>query len=219
MEAEGRLPQYAQAEGTGTPLLSFNFSGAAAVDLDEPQIRRLAPSAGPFRTEHGVTIANATAAYRVAAPDRATAVGASFRLGFVPAMRLTVGYADGTERVIDVKTFASAYQLEVPGAAPESVSLPDAGVTFQERPPREGAAWQLTYYTRPRLEYRYTPDRAREIAANWHAFPGRRRSSSLSTCGRTPRGHRSGSTAGMPAAVTARSASPRSPSCCLPAAR
>jgi hypothetical protein len=189
VENDGLPRKFAQAEVSGAPLIGFNFAGATAVDFDDILIRRIDPPASDFRTESGVTIANDAAQYTVKVPANAVSAAASIRLGCYPgAMIVKLGYADGGERVIDVKTFASNYDKDVQRqvneldpegklvstlkTVKEQINLPDAGVTFQERrQPNSGASWALTYHTRPRLQYRYEPDRTLEIVSNWESFP------------------------------------------------
>ena len=189
VENDGQLRPFAQAETVPAPLLGFNLSGATAVDFDDIEIRRINPPAqGDFRDENGVKVANRAAEYKIDVPVDATCASASFRLGSYPgAAAIKLGYADGTERVIDVKTFASKYAKDVLRAVNElgtngtlvatnrtvkdTVNLPDAGLSFKARGKDVRSSWGLTYNTRPKLQYRYEPDRELQVVANWESFP------------------------------------------------
>jgi hypothetical protein len=122
-------------------------------------------------------------------PANTTSAAASFRIGTYPgAAIIKIGYADGSERVIDVKTFPSradrpvqrqVNELDKDGklvaatkTVQEGVNLPDAGLNLSERRRKDAkTSWGLTYHTRPRLQYRYELDRQLQIMANWERFP------------------------------------------------
>ncbi len=189
VENDGVLRKFAQAEVPGTPLVGFNFNGATAVDFDDIEIRRLDPlPAGAFVTEGQVKTALQAAEQTLEIPANAAAASASFRLGSYPAvMALKLRHADGTERVVDVRTFASYYDkpvvravnelnpagklVAVPKAMTERQNLRDAGLTFRERAADAKTAWNLTFYTRPDLRSRYEPNRELQIASTWETFP------------------------------------------------
>lgn len=190
VENDGRLRKFSSAESAGTPLIGFNLAGSTAVDFDDIEIRRIDPPAdGPFREENGMRVANHAAEYQMDVPANATSAAVSFRVGTYPgALIIKIGYADGSERLIDVKTFTSRADkpvlrqvneldkdgklVSVAKTVKENVNLPDAGLSFRERP-QKGAktSWGLTYHTRPRLQYRYEPNRQLQIIANWESFP------------------------------------------------
>ena len=189
VENDGVLRKFAQAEVPGLPLVGFNFAGTTAVDFDDLEIRRLDPlPAGNFRTEGGVKTALHATEHTLAIPANATSASASFRLGSYPAhMALKLRHADSSERVLDVRTFASFYDktvgrsvneldpagklVAVPKALKERQPLRDAGLVFRERGADPKAAWSLTFHTRPNLRYRYLPDRELQIASLWETFP------------------------------------------------
>ena len=190
VENDGRLRKFAQAEVADTPLIGFNLSGATAVDFDDIEIRRIAPApVEDFREGEGVKVATRAAEYRMDVPEGVTSAAASFCIGTYPgAMVLRIGYADGSERVIDVKTTFEKYarsvqrevnELDANGklvptmkTVKENVNLTDAGLVFKERPPKGvRSSWGLTLHTRPNLRYRYNPDRELQIVAQWESYP------------------------------------------------
>lgn len=190
VENDGVLRKFAQTEVAGAPLLGFNFAGTTAVDFDDLEIRRIdPPPPGSFQIADGVKTALQAVAHTLAIPTNATAVSANFRLGSYPAnAALKLRHADGSERVIDVRTVGSFYdkavvrsvnELNAEGklaavqkAQKERLNLRDAGVAFRERAPADPkAAWNLTYLTRPSLHSRYAPDRELQIASAWESFP------------------------------------------------
>ena len=191
VENDGVLRKFAQSEVPGAPLVGFNFNGSTAVDFDDIEIRRIDPlPAGAFVTEGGVKTALHATEHTLDLPANATSASVSFRLGSYPAlMALNLRHADGSERVLDVRTFASFYDKSVvrsvnelnpagklvatPKTLKERQNLRDAGLTFRERatPKDAKAAWSLTFHTRPNLRSRYEPNRELQIAATWETFP------------------------------------------------
>lgn len=190
VDNDGRFMKVAQADGPAAPLAGFNFGGSTAVNLDDIEIRRLdPPPAGDFRDEQGLKVANVAAEYKMEVPEGATAISSAFRLGTYPAQAvLKIGYADGSERVIDLKTFAARYdkpvqrqvnELDKAGklaavtkTVPEPVFLPDSGVSFRERPATNGApVWSLSLNIRPNIKYRYTAEQVLEVVSAWNRYP------------------------------------------------
>jgi hypothetical protein len=190
VENDGVLRQFAQAEVPGAPFIGFNFAGATAVDFDDIEIRRIDPApAGDFRMEGGVKTALQAAEHTMKIPANVSAVSASFRIGTYPgAIALKLGHADGTERVIDVRTVGSFYDKSVVRSVnelspdgklvavlkplKEHMNLRDAGLLFKERSSVDPKlAWSLNYHSRPNLRSRYTPDRELHIASTWEMFP------------------------------------------------
>ena len=190
VENDGRLRQFAQADSPAAPLLGFNFGGTTAVDFDDLVVRRLpAPPAEAFRKEGTTLFATRAATHEATIPAAATQVLLAFRVGSYPgAAALKLVYADGTDKLIEIKTFAAQYSksvwrqvgeldrdgklVTVGKVQKENVPLPDAGLVFRERQQKAGTpVWSLTYNTRPLLQYRYEPDRELAIASNWESFP------------------------------------------------
>ena len=190
VENDGRMRKFAQAETAGAPLVGFNFAGSTAVDFDDIEIRRLGPlPAASFRDEDGAKVANTATERGMAIPADATCASALFRVGTYPgAMAIKLGYADGAERVLEVKTFAVKYaksvqrevnELDKDGklaavskTVKENVNLTDAGLNFKESARKDAkSCWSLTYNIRPKLQSRYEPDGELRIASNWESFP------------------------------------------------
>lgn len=189
VENDGVMRKVAQAERKPAPLAGFNFSGSTPFDLDDIVIRRLDPPDDvDFKEESGRLVATRAAVYRLEVPAQATAVSTRFQVGVCPgAMQIALGYADGTQRVVDVKTFSASYnknvlrnvnELNNEGKLTatnkwlrEAVPLPDAGLLFRERmssPATKG--WSLALNIKPNLYFRYLPEQELAIVSQWDRF-------------------------------------------------
>ncbi len=190
VENNGCLRKFAQAQSSGQPLLGFNFSGSTAVNFDDIQLIKIEPATGEFQEENGVKIARQPAVYRMDIASGTTEAEVSFRVGNYPGgIIIKPGWQDGTEKILEVKTFATRYEKEVlrpvseldkdgrpvvtTRVVKEPVRLIDTGLRFREKPVASGkAGWNLDYYIRPRLQSRYQGQRALQILSNWSSFPG-----------------------------------------------
>jgi hypothetical protein len=183
VDAMGRRVRIGAAEVGGQPLAGFNFSGAAAFDLDDVIVRKIAPlPAGDFREEASGVVANRYAEFKLPFPADANTATARVRLGNPGEMRIVLSHADGPAVSISVSTFGTTVTVPVMKEratlkdgkpvvetvqANEVRGLPDAGLKFREvRGRGDKGGLDVTCNVRPWVEG-YTEDDRLGLAANW----------------------------------------------------
>lgn len=183
VERDGIMKKEAAAESYNLPLVGFNLSSATSFNIDSITVKAAnGVNAQDFIDKSGEKIAtcNTELKYDVA-PD-AQDISFAVKAGAYPSV-MTVKFIaeDGTENSFSFKSLASSFDkpvrrqvaelkdgklVQTPKFVREKTVLPDAGFTVQG-PDK----FNLKFYTRPLIQYRYEDDGAMQIVANWEKFP------------------------------------------------
>lgn len=176
----------ASAEYNGAPLTAFNFRSATPFVIDDIIVRKYQnEEAKDFAVKNGVSTATHNAVYSIDVPSDATRFSAEVQLGSYPGqMKILFEPEEGASLTLNAQTFSYKQMRTVkkdvvelvdgqlvttPKYVNENVLLPDAGFAFNCLPPSK--AWNMRWYVRPLLQFRYQAAEIAAIIDGWEEIP------------------------------------------------